>query len=167
MDEVSLRPLTEADLPVIFEHQLDPEGRTMAAITNPDPTNWEAFRDHFRKVLTNENNIIQVVLLDGQVVGHVVSFLVEEERQVGYWIGRAYWGQGIATRALALLLDQIPTRPLFARAAADNIASRRVLTKCGFQVIAHERGFANARGEEIDEVVMRLDADRQPATSDD
>jgi RimJ/RimL family protein N-acetyltransferase len=50
----------------------------------------------------------------------------------------------------------VPDRPLHARAAADNIASVRVLEKCGFVVTGHDRGFANARGTEIDEVLLTL-----------
>src|SRR5262249_44237054 len=78
--------------------------------------------------------------------------------EVSYWIGRAFWGKGIATKALAALLGSVKTRPLYARAARDNIASIRVLEKCGFMNAGYDRGFANARGEEIDEVVFELRA---------
>jgi len=79
-------------------------------------------------------------------------------REVTYWIDRAYWGRGIATAALRALLAAAPERPLYARAAADNAGSLRVLEKCGFRVSGHDRGYANARGAEIDEVVLTLDA---------
>src|SRR4029453_19193159 len=78
-----------------------------------------------------------------------------------YWIGREFWGRGIATQALAVLLSAVKTRPLYARAAKDNIASLRVLEKCGFTITGYERGFANARGEEIEEVVLELQAEAQ------
>ena len=51
------------------------------------------------------------------------------------------------------LMDSLRTA---ARAAADNAASLRVLAKCGFEVVGEDRGFANARGEEIDEYVLEL-----------
>jgi L-amino acid N-acyltransferase YncA len=44
-------------------------------------------------------------------------------------------------------------------AAKDNVASLRVLEKCGFTVVGYEKGFANARGEEIEEVILELRAD--------
>src|SRR4029079_18473427 len=47
---------------------------------------------------------------------------------------------------------------LYARAASDNAASIRVLTKCGFRVVGEGRGFAHGRNEDIEEVVRRLDA---------
>src|SRR4029453_1988037 len=76
-----------------------------------------------------------------------------------YWIGREFWGRGIATQALAVLLSAVKTRPLYARAAKDNVASLRVLEKCGFTIAGYERGFANARGEEVEEVVLELRAE--------
>ena len=80
----------------------------------------------------------------------------EGVREVGYWLGRAYWGQGIATAALSTFLHHIKTRPLYARAAKDNRASLRVLEKCGFKIIGENRGFANARGKEIEEFLLQL-----------
>jgi RimJ/RimL family protein N-acetyltransferase len=50
-----------------------------------------------------------------------------------------------------------PSRPLRARVADDNVASRHVLEKCGFRVVATERGFAEARSGEIEEFVLRLE----------
>ncbi|NQV07764.1 GNAT family N-acetyltransferase, partial [bacterium] len=73
-----------------------------------------------------------------------------------YWIDRAHWGKGFATAALSAFLAEAPERPMMARAAADNAASVRVLEKCGFAVVGHDRFHANARGEEIDEIVMTL-----------
>ncbi len=52
-------------------------------------------------------------------------------------------------------------RPLFARAAADNIGSLRVLQKCGFKIIGTNKDFANGRGEETEEYILRLDFDHE------
>ena len=78
--------------------------------------------------------------------------------EVGYFIARPYWRKGIATEALTQFLELDQTRPLFARAAQDNGGSIRVLEKCGFKIIGEDRGFANARGLEIEEYILRLDA---------
>jgi RimJ/RimL family protein N-acetyltransferase len=74
-----------------------------------------------------------------------------------YWIGRSYWGRGIATAALSAFLAVERSRPLNAHVASDNVASRRVLEKCGFRVVATERSVAGARSAEIEELVLRLD----------
>lgn len=76
--------------------------------------------------------------------------------EVSYWIGREFWSKGIASKALAQLLSELETRPLYARVAKDNLASIRVLEKCGFVTTSYEKGFANARGEEIEEVIMKI-----------
>ena len=76
-----------------------------------------------------------------------------------YWIGRQYWGQGIATRALKEVLTRIETtRPLYGRAASDNAGSILVLEKRGFTRVGVDRGFAHARIEETEEVILRLEA---------
>jgi RimJ/RimL family protein N-acetyltransferase len=91
------------------------------------------------------------------IAGHIASFVMGGELEVTYWVDRALWGKGVATAALARLLDIVAERPIHGRAAKDNLGSVRVLEKCGFERVGEERGFANARGEEIDEVVYRRD----------
>lgn len=66
-------------------------------------------------------------------------------------------GKGIATTALRALLTEVTERPLYARVAADNTGSRRVLEHCGLEVSAHATGHAPARGTEIAELVLTLD----------
>jgi RimJ/RimL family protein N-acetyltransferase len=61
-----------------------------------------------------------------------------------------------APEALRAFLAVDTERPLRARAAKDNVGSLRVLAKCGFEVIGEDIGFANARGQEIEEVVLSL-----------
>jgi len=80
-----------------------------------------------------------------------------DDREITYWIGRAYWGKGIATCALDAFLTVDPTRPLHARVAPRQ---RRVAPRpreVRLRVIATDRGFAEARFGEIEEFVLRLD----------
>ena len=99
----------------------------------------------------------RVIVVDDDVAGTIGSWGESGEREVTYWIGRPYWGKGIATGALTAFLAVDRSRPLHARVASDNVASRRVLEKCGFRVVATERGFAEARSAEIEDLVLRLD----------
>lgn len=154
-NKLLLRNVENDDLPIFFEHQLDPEANTMAAFTAKDPTDREAFNAHWHRILTNETVIIQTILCDGQVAGSVSSYEEEGRPEVTYWLGKEYWGKGIATWALAAFLDQHnKTRPIYARVSKDNLGSRRVLEKCGFKIIGESKGFANARGQEIDELLL-------------
>jgi RimJ/RimL family protein N-acetyltransferase len=105
----------------------------------------------------DETVIARVIVVDGEVAGSISSWGDPDEREVTYWIGRSYWGKGIATGALDAFLAVDPSRPLHARVASDNVVSRRVLEKCGFRLVATERGFAEARSSEIEEFVVRLE----------
>ena len=155
-DGVRLRDVTEDDLPAFFGQQLDPEANRMAAFTTEDPADRDAFAAHWARLLAAEDIVKKTVLLDGRVAGHVSSFPQDGEREITYWIGKEYWGRGVATRALRDFLRREATRPLFARAAKDNVGSIRVLEKCGFEISGEDRGFSNARGEEVEEFVLVL-----------
>lgn len=158
-NELLLRNVVNDDLPIFFAHQLDQEANTMAAFTAKDPTDQAAFMAHWHRNLANRTNIIQTILCNGQVVGSVSSYEEEGKPEVTYWLGKEYWGKGIATWALrAFLAHQNLIRPLYARVAKDNLGSRRVLEKCGFKIIGESKGFANARGQEIEELLLELAA---------
>lgn len=158
--DLRLRDLVEDDLSLFFDFQLDPDANHMAAFTAKDPTDREAFTAHWNKILADPKVILRTIVCDGQVVGSVSTYEEAGRREVTYWIGRAYWGKGIGTRALTDFLAQADTtRPIYARVARDNLGSRRILEKCGFRVIDTMRGFANARGKEIEELLLELPAD--------
>jgi RimJ/RimL family protein N-acetyltransferase len=156
--DVLLRDVTTSDLPIFFEQQLDPDANWMAAFTAKKPEDRDAFMAHWSRNLEDESNTILTILFDGYVVGHVSSYYDEDGKpEVTYWLGKSYWGKGVASKALSAFLLHVKVRPLYGRAAKDNIASLRVLEKCGFTRIGEGKGFANARGEEIEEFVLRLD----------
>lgn len=156
MNTVALREVTDADLPIFFEQQLDPEANHMAAFSARDPSDRDAFMAHWRKILADDSIIKRTILFEGHVAGNIVSFEHEGKREVGYWVGREHWGKGIATRALTAFLGVVAERPLYAAAASDNVASIRVLEKCGFTITGYGKWFSNARGEEIEEAILVL-----------
>ncbi|WP_164011409.1 GNAT family N-acetyltransferase [Pyxidicoccus trucidator] len=154
--DVVLRDVTEADLSVFFEQQLDADANRMAAFTSRDPADRGAFMAHWARILGDAGIIKKTILVEGQVAGHVSSFEMLGHREVTYWLGRSFWGQGLATRALSALLEHEKVRPLHARAAKDNLGSLRVLEKCGFVITGEDKGFANARGAETEEFILVL-----------
>ncbi|NEC26639.1 GNAT family N-acetyltransferase [Streptomyces sp. SID8111] len=154
--DVSLRPVHDSDLPVFFRQMNDPEALHMAAFTPEDPADREAFEAHWARIRASEQVVVRTVLGDGDVLGSAAVYGEPGEREVTYWIDRAYWGKGIATAALRALLAEVDERPLFARVAADNAASLRVLRTCGFEMSARATGYAPARGAEIEELVLTL-----------
>ena len=155
--EVLLRDATNADLPTLYEFQLDPEATAMADFPARD---WETFRAHWSRILDDEANINKVVVADGQVAGSISSFEVDGRREVGYWFGREFWGKGIATRALAALLEHDAARPLHAHVAKHNTGSLRVLQKCGFVITSEDTVPISEPGSEnIEEFVLTLRGD--------
>lgn len=154
---ITLRPVDDRDLDAIYRQMADPESVRMAAFTARDPADREAFLAHLSRLRADTSVWHRVVEVDGAVAGTIGTFVIDGEREVTYWIDRRQWGKGIATAALRLLLAEFDERPIYARAASDNAGSLRVLEKAGFRRIGVDRGFANGRGEEIEETILRLD----------
>lgn len=155
-NDIVLQDVTDEDMSAFFEHQQDAAACHMAAFTSKDPADRSAFDAHWARILGNEAITTKTILYRGEVAGHVMSFVQEGKLEVTYWLGREHWGRGIATCALLGLLEIVTERPVYARASKDNVASLRVLEKCGFTIVGEDRGFANARGMEIEEFVLEL-----------
>ena len=154
---VTLREVLPDDIAVFFEHQLDPLANHMAAFVTEDPTDWPAFENRWRRIMADDDIRVQTILYDGHVAGHILRYVDDGKPEVSYWIDRPLWGKGIATHALASFLELEWRRPLYARAASDNHGSIRVLQKNGFRIVDSGTGFANARRQEVLEVMLRLD----------
>jgi RimJ/RimL family protein N-acetyltransferase len=153
-NQVKLRDVIGTDLPIFFEQQSDPEATQMAALP---ARNRETFMAHWTRIMGDDSILIKTILFDGSVAGNIVSFDQLGEREVGYWLGKEFWGKGIATRALAKFLEYVETRPLYAHVAKHNIASRRVLEKCGFIVWGEDSFYSQAFGRNIEEYILILD----------
>ncbi len=154
---VSLREVVESDIPAFFEHQRDPVAQHMVAFTSRDRDDGDAFSTHWKRIRTDSATTIRTILFEGAVAGYITSFPYDGEPNIGYWIGKVYWGKGIATRGLAAFLQVIEVRPQFARIAKDNLGSLRVAEKCGFVRTGEDRGFSRSRGMEVEEFILRLD----------
>ncbi|WP_394850205.1 GNAT family N-acetyltransferase [Pendulispora brunnea] len=152
-----LRDVTENDLPILFEHQREPEANRMAAFPARE---YDAFMAHWReKVLPIPSNMKKAIVVDGVVVGNIVSWEGDGKRLVGYWIGSAHWGRGIASAALAAFVAHHErTRPLHAYVAAENVGSIRVLEKAGFRPAGPP--IADSHG--VTELLMLLESPPSP-----
>jgi RimJ/RimL family protein N-acetyltransferase len=124
-----LRAVEQRDLEALFEQQSDPVASAMAGVPSRDR---EAFERHWQRILANDQNLIRVIDVDGEPAGHVLSWPAEGRRYIGYWIAREFWGRGLATAGLTEFLGELQERPLHALVSTDNVASIRVLEKCGF-----------------------------------
>jgi RimJ/RimL family protein N-acetyltransferase len=143
-----LREVVEADLPVFYEYERDPVASAMAAFPS---RNRDAFMAHWARTLANDSALTWTIVCDGEAAGNIGCWEADGRRHVGYWIGRAFWGRGLATEALAEVVDIVDARPLQAEVVTTNIASIRVLEKCGFT-----QADAHVGGDGIVELVLEL-----------
>lgn len=146
-----------ADLDTLFLFQLDKEANYLAAFTSKDPSDKQAYITKWTNLLADKSIHCKTILMDGEIVGSITKFEMEGTSEITYWIGKQYWGKGIASLALQQFLPLEKNRPLYGRVAFDNIGSQRVLEKCLFSKIGTEEGYATARQQEITEVIYRLD----------
>jgi RimJ/RimL family protein N-acetyltransferase len=150
MGEV-LRDVVEDDIAVFFDQQNDAEAIRMAIWA---PREHNAFYEHWHRILGDPELVARTIVSGDEVAGNITSWSRDGKRLVGYWLGREFWGQGLATKALAELIEELE-RPLYAEVATTNIGSIRVLEKCGFQVVGSETEQDETFGE-IELLVMRL-----------
>lgn len=149
MDSVSLREVSSADVEIFYDHQRDPIAVEMAAFPARDKA---AHLQHWAKIRADESCVNRTILFGDEVAGSIGSWVQDEKRLIGYWIGREHWGKGVATSALGKFVELLGERPLFAHVARHNIGSVRVLEKCGFQAQSEETG-----EDGVVEVLMRRD----------
>jgi RimJ/RimL family protein N-acetyltransferase len=127
-EPVRLRDVEESDFEILFEHQLDPEAVAMAAFPSRD---HDAHIAHWRKISADDACITKAIVVGDTVAGNIGSWSQDGHQEVGYWIGKEHWGKGIASTALALLLNEVAVRPIYAWVVSSNAASIRVLEKAG------------------------------------
>ena len=152
-----LRPFTAADAPTIQAHVSTWDiARMTTRIPYPYPAGAAAewIASHAASE-TKAGETIFCIARDGQPIGATSLRRrlppVEESDvlEVGYWLARPHWGQGLATESTRALLAHAFTEPRVSAVTsghfADNPASGRVLVKCGFQPTADDEEWSEAR----------------------
>lgn len=155
--EFLIRATVVSDLEVFFLNQLDEESNQMAAFTSADPTDKKSYIDKWTRLLSDETIHMKTIIYNDEVAGTVAKYEMDGKAEITYWIGKRYWGRGIASKAVEAFLRLEKKRPIYGRVAFDNVKSLRVLEKAGFVKIGSELSYANARGKEIEEIIFRLD----------
>jgi len=153
ISQVRLRDIEQDDLPRMYEFNLDPDANRLAGTI---PRCADAFRVHWENVLADPNVFVKAISVAVVLAGHISCFKLDGFDAVGYWVSKDFWGMGIASRALELLLKEVPVRPLHARVATSNRASLRVLQKCGFVVQSVQVSPADDRFLESEEAFLVL-----------
>jgi RimJ/RimL family protein N-acetyltransferase len=153
-----LRNVVETDLDAFYEHQRDPRATEMALFPARDR---EAFDAHWRRLLANDALYVRTIVHEGEPAGNVLCWEDDGRRLVGYWVGPEFWGKGLATRGLAELVHEVPERPLHAWVATSNVASIRVLEKCGFVRVGAKTEHDERLGQDVELLLVELASSRQ------
>ena len=152
---VRLRNVEDRDIDVFFDHQADPVAVEMAAFTAREK---EQFAAHWAKLRADDTKVVRTIVADGTVAGNIGSWSEDGQQLLGYWVGREWWGRGVATQALAQLVAEVSIRPLYAHVVAHNVGSIRVLEKCGFRRDRVQEATAPAPDDGIEELTFVLNA---------
>ena len=114
-ESITIREVESSDLETFYEHQLDPEAIRMAAFVGRDPKDKVAFDAHWDKILAKHSsqNIRGRSCRGTSRWSHRV-LSGWRNMEVTYWLGREFWGRGLATQALKKMLHLVVDRPIFA-----------------------------------------------------
>src|SRR5437762_6927715 len=97
-ESITIREVKSSDLATFYEHQLDPEAIRMAAFVCEDPKNKVAFDAPWDKILNSSQITQRTIVSEGHVAGHIACYPHGENIEVTYWLGREFWGRGLATQ---------------------------------------------------------------------
>ncbi len=141
---IILRAPYYGDAPDLVKHGNNPNIATYQRESYPMPYTIEYARDWIQYVKQVASDCRFVIEANKEVIGEI-GFIIQADvhshtAELSYWLGEAYWGQGIATRALDFIVQYAFNEKNIKRLYADineyNLASQRILQKCGFQLDA-------------------------------
>ncbi len=154
-----LKPVREDGVAALYAMHSDEASAWQAGVGLSGRSLPEFRARMLKKAPDTKNMVISAIWLDGEMVGDVSSFLRGNKREVGYWVTRAHWGKGVASKALPLFLpfvmDIYPKSPLYARVVDGNIASIKLLQKCGFKPVERDTFYSDVRGSNIEETLFQ------------
>jgi RimJ/RimL family protein N-acetyltransferase len=140
---VSIRPLRSSDAPALYENVKDREIVTWT-VSIPHPYPKDGALKFIRKTRYNirkrKSYTFAIVLKEtGTVIGVVELMTFDWENknaEIGYWLGKKRWGEGLMTEAVRLILNfgfgKLRLHRIYAKLFEENTGSATVLEKCGF-----------------------------------
>ena len=94
-----------------------------------------------------------------KVIGCISVVRMDRETELGFWLGKEYWGQGIASEAIGLIVnyayESLDAQTVYAHVFATNKPSARALDKNGFALEETLERYVNKAGQEKDVLVYR------------
>lgn len=145
--EIKLEKLQQADAIKLYEFEF--ENRDYFETTVPsrgdDYYNIESFKFRLESLIDEQSkgqsNFYLIKNENGLILGRINLVDIDKSLRlghIGYRVGKAYSGKGIANKALKLLLrtiNRVDIKQILAKTTTNNIASQKVLEKNGFKLI--------------------------------
>ncbi len=159
--EFHLRPWNPEDLDNLVHHANDPEVACFMTDGFPHPYTPEHGKAFIEYANRDKPVHIFAIEVNGKAAGgigiHPQTDIMRKNAELGYWLGKAYWGQGIVSKAIPQMItfafDNYDIERLFARPYGNNPASCRVLEKAGFKLEARIEKNIYKLGEFQDELI--------------
>lgn len=149
-DRLIMRPWEEADAEDLYRYAKDPDVGPIAGW--PPHTSVENSREIIRDVFSAPETYAVVLKETGKPIGSIgllfgengTEPLLENEAELGYWVGKPYWGRGLIPEAARELIrygfEDLELQCLWCVCDDSNDKSKRVMEKCGFVFDHIERG---------------------------
>lgn len=158
-----LRPLRKADAPAISKHANDKDVyRNTLLIPRPytlkDANEW-ILKNLARYKKKNKTDFVFAIEIDGEVGGAVgIHNIIEGHKaELGYWLARKYWGNGIMTQAAKLAMEyafeKFNLKRVYAFSFSWNKASMRVMQKAGMKFEGVKKKNSLKDGKYIDDYI--------------
>ena len=159
----TLRPWRMEDASVIVPYADDPLVAQNLRDVFPTPYTLADAEGFVRSCIEQEGEgqLCRAMLVDGRAVGSIALFLGEEvyrrSAELGYWLGRPFWRQGIMTAAVTemcgLGVEVWDIVRIHAEPYARNAGSRGVLEKAGFTLEGVLQNSVYKNGEILDSCI--------------
>ncbi|MFN8311065.1 MAG: GNAT family protein [Chitinophagales bacterium] len=162
--DFQLRPWKETDLESLVKYANNWNVAKNLTDGFPHPYTLEHGKSFIERSLANMPVTIFAIEVQGEAVGgigiHPQGDIMKRNAELGYWLGEPFWNKGIISAAIPQMVSfafaKFDIIRIFARPFGSNIASQRVLEKCGFQLEARFPGILEKQGRIEDELIYGI-----------
>jgi len=138
--DVVLRELMDFDIPKLAEYANNKKVFNNLRDAFPHPYSLEDAQRFKAMIDRQDQKTIFAIEYRGEYAGniglHLATDVYRKSAEIGYFIGEPFWNRGITTRAVHLITEwgfnNLDIVRIFTGVFAFNMASQRVLEKCGF-----------------------------------
>ena len=125
----------------------------------PYPYTYNDCEDYF--LISDSNQYALNIFLDNKLIGGVSLTLDGDNYyDLGYWLGKDYWGKGYATESskklLEYALEKLNSSKIKSGYFVDNLSSGNVLKKLGFKEVGIEKRYSDSNKKEMDLMLVVL-----------